>query len=70
MAQNLTNQDSRFLAAQASTEMDSAKLTRIVAELCSSLDERQKTPRFQRQEDNQDSLIQAEHYPKSDACAS
>jgi hypothetical protein len=67
MAQNLTNQDWRSLAVQASTEMDSAKLTRIVAELCSSLDERQKT--LQRQEDNQDSLIQAEHNPKSDACA-
>ncbi len=53
MAQNLSNQDWRSLAAQASTEMDSEKLTRIVAELCSSLDERQKTPRFQRPEENQ-----------------
>ena len=36
MAQNLSNQDWRSLAAQASPEMDSEKLTRIVAELCSS----------------------------------
>jgi hypothetical protein len=61
MAQNLTNQDWRSLAAQASTEQDPAKLTRLVTELCSSLDERQKTdhrhktPLFQRQEENQNS---------------
>ena len=54
MAHNLTNQDWRSLAAQASTEMASAKITRIVAELCSSLDERQKTPQFQREEVNPD----------------
>jgi hypothetical protein len=50
MAPNLTNQDWRSIAKQASTEMDSAKLTTLVAELCRSLDERQKTPQFQRQE--------------------
>jgi hypothetical protein len=44
MAPNLTNQDWRSLAEQASTEMDSAKLTSLVAELCRSLDERQQTP--------------------------
>ena len=55
MAQNLTNQDWRSLAAQASTEQDPAKLTRLVTELCSSLDHCQKTPQFQRQEENQDS---------------
>jgi hypothetical protein len=55
MAQNLTNQDWRSLAAQASTEQDSARLTSLVTELCRSLDERQKTPRFQRQEENQES---------------
>lgn len=55
MAQNLTNQDWRSLAAQASTEQDPAKLTSLVTELCSSLDHRKKTPQFQRQEENQDS---------------
>jgi hypothetical protein len=35
------NQDWRSIAKQASTEMDSAKLTTLVAELCRSLDERQ-----------------------------
>jgi hypothetical protein len=53
MAQNLTNQDWRSLAEQASTELDSAKLTSLVTKLCSSLDERQKTPRFQRHEGDQ-----------------
>jgi hypothetical protein len=55
MAQNLTNRDWRSLATQASTEQDSARLTSLVTELCRSLDERQKTPRFQRQEENQES---------------
>jgi hypothetical protein len=55
MAQNLTNQDWRSLAAQASTEQDSARLSSLVTELCRSLDERQKTPRFQRHEENQES---------------
>jgi hypothetical protein len=50
MAENLTNQDWRSLAKQASTEQDPTKLTSLVAELCRSLDERQKTPKFQRQE--------------------
>jgi hypothetical protein len=40
MADNLTNQDWRSIAAQASTEQDPAKLTRLVAELCRSLDQR------------------------------
>jgi hypothetical protein len=42
MAQNLTNQEWRSIAKAASTEQDSAKLTSLVAELCRSLDERQK----------------------------
>ena len=50
MAENLTNQEWRSIAEQASTEQDPAKLTSLVAELCRSLDERQKTPQFQRQE--------------------
>ena len=37
MAQNLTNQDWRSLAAQASTEQDSARLSSLVTELCRSL---------------------------------
>jgi hypothetical protein len=51
MAENLTNQAWRSIAEQASTtEQDPAKLTSLVAELCRSLDERQKTPQFQHQE--------------------
>ena len=50
MAENLTNQEWRSIAEKASTEQDPAKLTSLVAELCRSLDERQKTPQFQRQE--------------------
>ena len=42
MAENLTNQEWRSIAEQASTEQDPAKLTSLVAELCRSLDERQK----------------------------
>ena len=36
MAQNLTNQDWRSLAAQASTEQYSARLSSRVTELCRS----------------------------------
>ena len=54
MAGNLTNQEWRSIAEKASTEMDSAKLTSLVAELCRSLDERQKTAQSQRHEGNQD----------------
>jgi hypothetical protein len=50
MAENLTNQDWRSIAKEASTEQDPAKLTSLVAELCRSLDERKKTPPFQRHE--------------------
>ena len=50
MAENLTNQQWQSIAQKASTEQDPAKLTSLVAELCRSLDERQKTPQFQRQE--------------------
>jgi hypothetical protein len=55
MAQTLSNEDWRSLAAQASTEQDSARLTSLVTELCRSLDERQKTPQFQRQDENEHS---------------
>ena len=50
MAENLTNQEWRSIAEEASTEQDPSKLTKLVAELCRSLDERQKTPQSQRQE--------------------
>ena len=53
MAENLTNQEWRSIAQEASTEQDPAKLTSLVTELCRSLDERQKTPHFQRHERNQ-----------------
>ena len=53
MAQNLTNQDWRSLAEQASTEMDPVKLTSLVGKLCSSLDERKKTPQLQPDEKDQ-----------------
>ena len=42
MAQNLTNQEWRSIAEKASTETDSEKVTSLVAELCRSLDERQR----------------------------
>ena len=54
MAHTLTNQEWRSIAEQASTEQDPAKLTSLVAELCRSLDERQKSAQFQRREGNQD----------------
>ena len=54
MADNLINQEWRSIAQEASTEQDPAKLASLVAELCRSLDERQKTPQFQRREGNQD----------------
>ncbi len=47
MAENLTNQEWRSIAEKASKEQDPAKLTILVAELCRSLDERQKTPQSQ-----------------------
>ena len=50
MAENLTNEEWRSIAEKASTEQDPAKLTSLVAELCRSLDERQKTPQCQRKE--------------------
>jgi hypothetical protein len=53
MAQHLEYRDWRHIAEQASTEMDPEKLTALVSELCRSLDERQKTPRFQRHEEDQ-----------------
>ena len=40
----LTNVDWRVIAEQASKEVDPEKLTRLVAELCRSLDERDKKP--------------------------
>ncbi len=40
MAPNPKDQKWYSLAEQASTEMDSAKLTILVAQLCSALDER------------------------------
>jgi hypothetical protein len=46
MAENLTNQEWRSIAQQASTEQDPAKLTSLVTELCRSLDERQKRLSF------------------------
>lgn len=50
MAPNLTNQDWRSIAQQASTEQDPAKLTSLVAELCRSLEEREKPREVQRHE--------------------
>lgn len=50
MAPNLTNQDWRSIAQQASTEQDPAKLTSLVAELCRSLEEREKPHEVQRHE--------------------
>ncbi len=50
MAENLTNQEWRSIAEKASTEQDPAKLTSLVAELCRSLDERQKMPQSQSHE--------------------
>jgi hypothetical protein len=38
----LKDEDWRVIAAQASKEVDPAKLTRLVAKLCSSLDDRDK----------------------------
>jgi hypothetical protein len=46
MAENLTNQEWRSIAEEASTEQDPAKLTSLVAKLCRSLDERQKPLSF------------------------
>jgi hypothetical protein len=54
MAENLTNQDWRSIAQEASTEQDPAKLTSLVTELCRSLDERQQTSQFQRREGKQE----------------
>jgi hypothetical protein len=48
MAPNPTNQDWRFIAQQASTEQDPAKLASLVTELCRALDERQKPHEVQR----------------------
>ena len=39
--------DWRSIAEQVSKEMDSAKLTILVAQLCSALDERGKPPALQ-----------------------
>ena len=44
MALNPRDRDWQTLAVQASKEMDGAKLTTIVALLCSALDERLKPP--------------------------
>jgi len=49
----LKNEDWRLIAEQVSTEMDPAKLTLLVAQLCRALDgERESTPR--RHQANQD----------------
>jgi hypothetical protein len=47
MAPQSIDQEWFSLAEQASTEMDSAKLTILVAQLCSALDERGKPPALQ-----------------------
>lgn len=44
MALNPRDQHWQALAEQASKEMDAARLTIIVAQLCSALDERAKPP--------------------------
>ena len=53
MPPNLTYQDWRSLAEQVSKEMDPEKLRALVSQLCHSLEERQKTLRFQRHEEDQ-----------------
>ena len=47
MAPKITNPEWYSIAARASREMDPAKLTILVAELCSALDEYRKTPALQ-----------------------
>jgi hypothetical protein len=42
MTQPLKNEDWRVIAAQARQETDPDKLTRLVAQLCESFDERDK----------------------------
>jgi hypothetical protein len=44
MAPQITDQQWYPIAEQVSKEMDSAKLTILVAQLCSALDERGKPP--------------------------
>jgi hypothetical protein len=46
MAHIPTGQEWRSIAEQASTEMDPAKLTSLVAKLCASIDDRHKVPQI------------------------
>ena len=47
MAPNITDPKWYSIAEQASTEMDSAKLTILVEQLCTALDECRKPPALQ-----------------------
>lgn len=55
MAHSSTDQDWHSIAEQASTEMDPAKLTKLIDELCASIDDRHKGPQI---ETNNESLNQ------------
>jgi hypothetical protein len=55
MAHSPTDQDWQSIAEQASTEMDPAKLTQLVDELCASIDARHKGAQI---EPNNESLDQ------------
>lgn len=48
MALYLKNEDWRLIAEEISKETDPVKLTALVAQLCHSLDERQKKPQLLR----------------------
>jgi hypothetical protein len=50
MALHLTHRDWRTIAEKASKEMDPEKLTILIAQLCSALDERKARPQWQRDE--------------------
>ena len=48
MALHLGDRDWRTIAEKASKEMDPEKLTILIAQLCSALDERKARPQWQR----------------------
>jgi hypothetical protein len=50
MALHLGDKDWRTIAEKASKEMDPEKLTILIAQLCSALDERRARPQWQHDE--------------------
>jgi len=50
MPLHLGDKDWRTIAEKASKEMDPEKLTILIAQLCSALDERKARPQWQRDE--------------------